>query len=85
MPRLATKVALSIPKDLYASIERIRRKSGRSRSAVMQEALRSWLRQQQETTLVQQYEVGYRTKPETQREIATAEAAAVATLSSQEW
>ena len=40
MPRVATKVAVSIPNDLYGAVERARKKHGKSRSAVMQDALR---------------------------------------------
>ena len=84
MPRLATKVAMSMPPDLYRAVEHIRKRTGKSRSAVMQEALRLWLRQQRDAVLVRQYESGYRAEPESRREIEMAEAA-VRLLSSQEW
>ena len=76
---------MSMPPDLYRAVEHIRKRSGKSRSAVMQEALRLWLRQQRDAVLVRQYESGYRAKPESRREIEMAEAAAVRLLSSQEW
>ena len=85
MPRLATKVAVSMPTDLFRVVEGIRKKSGRSRSAILQEALRLWLREQQQARWARQYESGYRSKPETRREVAMAEAAAVRLLASQEW
>ena len=80
MPRVATKVAVSIPDDLYRAVERARKKHGKSRSAVMQDALRYWLRHQAEVALVQEYEAGYRRRPETRREVKAAEAAAVRLL-----
>src|SRR3989442_12704877 len=77
MPRVATKVAVSIPEDLYRAVEKARRKHGKSRSAIMQDALRHWLRQQAEEVLVREYEAGDRRMPESRREIEAAHAAAV--------
>lgn len=85
MAKVATKVAVSLPGDLYSAIERARKKSGKSRSAVMQDALRHWLRGQQQSSLIRQYESGYQRKPESQREVKAAEAAAVRLLSAEEW
>ncbi len=77
MPKVATKVAVSIPDELYRAVEQARKKSGKSRSAVMQDALRYWLKSQAEVMLVREYEAGYRRTPEGRREIKAAEAAAV--------
>ncbi len=85
MPRLATKIAISIPNDMYRALEQIRKKEGRKRSALLQEALRSWLLQQQQAGLIRQYEAGYRARPETRSEVKSAEAAAIRLLASQEW
>ena len=85
MAKVATKVAVSIPDDLYRAIERVRKRSGRSRSAVMQAALRYWLRHQAEVALVREYEEGYRRKPEGRREIGAARAAAMNLLRDEEW
>jgi len=85
MAKIATKVAVSIPDDLYRAIERIRKIGGKSRSAVMQEALRHWLRDQAQAALVREYEAGYRRRPESQREVKAAEAAAVRLLSGDDW
>ena len=85
MTKTATKVGISIPHALYRKVEETRRKSGKSRSAVMQEALRYWLFQQKQRVLIRQYEAGYRMKPESRREIQAAEASATRLLSSQEW
>ena len=73
MAHTATKVAVSIPRPLYQAVERIRKASGQSRSAVIQAAL------------VREYEAGYRRKPEGRREIKAAEAAAVRLLSNEDW
>jgi metal-responsive CopG/Arc/MetJ family transcriptional regulator len=85
MGRLATKVAVSIPGPLYLAVERARKASGKSRSAVIQDALRHWLDSQAQAALVREYEAGYRRKPEGRREIKAAEAAAVRLLATQAW
>ena len=85
MAKPATKVAVSIPSGLYQAIERVRKVSGRSRSAIIQDALRHWLNSQAHATLVREYEAGYRREPEGRREIKAAEAAAVRLLSTDDW
>ena len=85
MTKLAAKVAVSIPGPLYQAVERVRRTSGKSRSAVIQDALRHWLDHQAQAALVREYEAGYRRKPEGRREIRAAEAAAVCLLSTEDW
>ena len=61
------------------------RRLARSRSAVMQDALRYWLRHQAEVALVREYEAGYRRRPETRREVKAAEAAAVRLQRGEDW
>lgn len=85
MARVATKVAVSIPDDLYRAIEKARRRSGKSRSAVMQDALRHWLQHQAQVALVREYEAGYRRRPESRREVKAAQAAAVRLLATEDW
>ena len=85
MAKLATKVAVSIPHPLYQAVERIRKAGGKSRSAVIQDALRHWLDCQAQAALVREYEAGYRRQPERRREIKAAEAAAVRLLSTEDW
>jgi metal-responsive CopG/Arc/MetJ family transcriptional regulator len=85
MRRPATKVAISIPSPLYEVVERLRKANGRSRSALVQDALRHWLECRAHTALVREYEAGYRRKPESRREIEAAEAAAVRLLATEDW
>jgi len=40
MPRSAAKIAVSLPDELYRALESARRRAGKSRSSVVQEALR---------------------------------------------
>ena len=77
MAKRSEKVAVSLPAPLYRAVEGARRRSGRTRSAVIQEALRDWLRRQAEADLVRDYEAGYRRHPEDERdaELALATAA----------
>ena len=60
----ATKVAISIPGPLYQAMEGVRKATGKSRSAVIQDALRYWLDHQAHAPLVAEYQAGYRRRPE---------------------
>jgi len=81
MPRSAAKIAVSLPDELYRALESARRRAGKSRSSVVQEALRDWLRRQVQGDLVREYEAGYRRSPEGAEEIEAALATAVGLLS----
>lgn len=72
MAKPAAKIALSLPDDLFRDIERVRKKRGKTRSALVQDALRLWLRQEADAALVREWEEGYRRVPETQREVDAA-------------
>lgn len=85
MSKTATKVAVSMPHELYRAVEQARKKNGKSRSAFVQEALRLWLKRQQEAEWSRQYVEGYRKKPETRREIEEAEALAIPAFATEEW
>lgn len=76
MPKASEKVAVSIPSPLYRELERARRRAGKTRSAVVQEALRQWLRRGVQAELVREYEAGYRARPEGEDEIEAALATA---------
>ena len=78
-------MAVSIPAELYRAVERARKVSGKTRSAVMQDALRHWLTQQAQAQMVREYEAGYRRRPEGLREIKAAQASAVRLLSTENW
>jgi len=85
MAKQASKVAVSIPAGLYQAVERVRRASGKSRSGIIQDALRHWLDCQAHAALVREYEAGYRRRPESRREVEAAQAAAVRLLATEEW
>ena len=76
----AVKIAVSIPAELHRAIETARRRGRRSRSHVVQEALRQWLRHQANVELVREYEEGYRRRPEGRAETDVALATAIGLL-----
>jgi len=78
-------VAVSIPGWLYRALERARKASRKSRSAMIQDALRHWLESRAHAALVHEYEAGYRRKPEGPRESKAAQATATRLLSTEDW
>jgi metal-responsive CopG/Arc/MetJ family transcriptional regulator len=72
------KVAVSLPEPLFRAVERARKAARKSRSAVVQEALRDWLRRSAQADLIRDYEAGYRTRPEGKSAVEAALATAVA-------
>jgi metal-responsive CopG/Arc/MetJ family transcriptional regulator len=84
MPRSAAKIAVSLPDELYRALEGARRRTGKSRSAVVQEAVREWLRRQAHGDLVREYEEGYRRSPESTDDLESALATAVGLLAADE-
>jgi Arc/MetJ-type ribon-helix-helix transcriptional regulator len=84
MAKLATKVAVSIPEPLFRAVERARKTARKSRSAVVQEALRDWLRRGAEGQLARDYEAGYRADPESRTDAEAALATASALLADDE-
>lgn len=85
MPKQTSAVSVTIPRDLYQEVERVRRRNGKTRGAVIQDALCHWLAQQEETKLVRAYKAGYRRTPESRREVTAAKAAALQLLATVEW
>jgi metal-responsive CopG/Arc/MetJ family transcriptional regulator len=85
MPKETSAVTVPIPRDLYQQVERVRRRRGKTRGAVIRDALSHWLAQQEEAKLVREYKAGYRRRPESPREISAAKAAAVQLLATMEW
>lgn len=81
----ATRLTVTIPWSQYEALEQVRRATGKSRSAVVQAALRHWLEGRARAALVRQYEAGYRRQPEGHREIRAAHAAAACVLAADNW
>ena len=58
------KVAVSIPADTLKSLERLRRKQGRSRSAAVTAAIEHWIQAQELGEADRRYVEGYLRTPE---------------------
>lgn len=71
----SSKIAISLPKEDFDKIEKLRKKLGFGRSAVIDKAIRFWLSHFEQEELVKQYEEGYRKKPESIQEIKAMEEA----------
>ena len=82
---LAIKVTVSIPAELLTAAEASLRAQGRSRSAIVQEALRAWLGEYEQSVLVREYAEGYRRMPEDATEVKASAAAAARLLADEEW
>ena len=80
MRESVAKVAVSLPKALFQSVEQARRKLKLPRSAAVVEALHAWLSSQEEEKRIRQYIEGYRKHPE-----STSEAKAWTRLSAREF
>jgi hypothetical protein len=63
------KVAVTVPEDTLRAVEKRRRVLGMSRSAVVSEALESWLADQAMTAEERRYVVAYLKQPETAEEV----------------
>lgn len=84
-PARARKVAISLPAVLHDEIERERRESGLSRSAIIVRALEDALARRRKAALVERYVEGYRRMPESRAEIEAARSAAAELLAQEPW
>ena len=66
--RGTAKVAISMPRETFRSVERARRNLKLGRSEAVVAALRNWLREQEEAEMVRQYVEGYRRHPESRQD-----------------
>lgn len=73
--RNTLKIAISLPKEDFYKIEKIRRKLGFGRSALIDKAVRFWLGRLEQEELIERYQQGYRDKPESIQEIKAIEKA----------
>ncbi len=70
------KIAISLPKKDYIEIEKIRKKTGLARSAIIDQAIRFWLKRKNIDKMIRRYEAGYKKKPESMQETRAMERAA---------
>jgi metal-responsive CopG/Arc/MetJ family transcriptional regulator len=84
MPTTA-KIAVSLDADLLRRVERLRGRSGESRSALVSRALRLLTQEEEEALRVSEYIRAYREHPETQKEVAATRAVAKRSLATVPW
>ena len=71
-----TKIAVTVPTETYAVVERLRRRLGKSRSAVVALALEEWIRAVDLAEADRRYVEGYLRTPEAVDEIGAVAAQA---------
>jgi metal-responsive CopG/Arc/MetJ family transcriptional regulator len=75
MPRKkVVKVTVSLPEDLYQTIEQERRAIGETRSEYVVRSIAQLLRQRQEAEWEEQYRRAYEKYPQTEEELAELDA-----------
>jgi len=84
MPKTA-KIAISLPVEVLSAVERVREKSGESRSELFRRAVEILLRHQRERDLSERYVRAYEQMPETRGEVETARRAASEILAEEPW
>ena len=80
-----TKIAISLPEDIFSAIERERAASGETRSQIFRRAIISLLKEQKEKALDDEYVRGYQRIPETKEEAKAAYQAASIVLAEEPW
>ncbi len=79
------KIAVSLDADLLRRVERLRGRSGESRSALVSRALRLLTREEEEAQRIRDYVRAYREHPETSEEVASIRAMAKRSLAAIPW
>ena len=79
------KIAISLPKEEFLALERLKTKFKKSRSELIQEAIDCWLASQTDKEFIDKYERGYQRKPEKVSQVAGFEKAQYDTLSAENW
>ena len=79
------KIAVSLDADLLRRVERIRGRSGETRSALVARALRLLTQEEEKAQRIRDYVRAYREHPETPREVAAVRATAKRSLAAIAW
>ena len=79
------KVAITVSADVLAEAERERKRTGESRSAVFERALKMYFTDQRAVEAARRYVDGYRRAPETAAEIRVATITAMSALAAEPW
>ena len=79
------KIAISLPKEEFLFLEKLKNSLNLSRSKLIQQAIEYWLASRKERELICKYERGYRQKPERLSKIASIEKAEYDVFSKEGW
>lgn len=79
------KVAVSISPEALAAAERLRQRTGESRSAVFERALQGLMAIERRAERSRRYVDGYRRRPESRTDVAVALATAMTALAMDRW
>jgi hypothetical protein len=82
---VAVKTAISLPRRDFDQLELFRKRTHISRSKIMLEALRTWLRLQHQAALEQRYVEGYERQPDRVSDVNAFYRAGLASLSEEPW
>ncbi len=83
--RPRAKIAISVAGELLEKVERERKKSGETRSAVFERAVIAYFSENQRSESAKRYVDAYRREPEAASEVKAALKTAVTTLSDEPW
>ncbi len=83
--RNRNKVAVSLPQDLLDQVERMRKGSGETRSAVFERALEAYVATADQAASARRYVAAYQRRPERTGEQRAALAAALEALAAEPW
>jgi len=81
----STKIAISLPGEVFNAVEKERKARGESRSKFFCRAVERLLRQERESSTIKAYIRGYQELPESVEEIEAAERIGTAVLREEPW
>jgi metal-responsive CopG/Arc/MetJ family transcriptional regulator len=81
----SAKVAISLPEDILKAVEMERKVKGESRSQFFRRAIERFLKQERESSAVEDYIDGYREVPESAEEVEAAHRVGSAVLAEEPW
>ena len=79
------KVAISLPEHVLAAVEMERRAKGESRSEYFRRAVEARLKEERESSAIEDYVRGYRQYPDAPEEVEAAHRAGSAVLATEPW
>ena len=79
------KTAISFPRMEFHRLEAIRKRTHQSRSRILLEAFRSWLRLKEQEALEERYTAGYAREPELVADLEGFYKAGLASLGEERW